>query len=120
MIFTGPKPTREVQQLYADANIFVLAASLARGQHGLPNVLVEAASAGLAIVTTRLPPVSELLESGKTGLVVDDDEDALYMGLRQLIDEPALRYQLGKRARSVAVERFAFERNIKALFKLFV
>jgi glycosyltransferase involved in cell wall biosynthesis len=119
VVFTGPKPSREVQKLYAEADIFVLAASLARGQHGLPNVLVEAASAGLATITTRLPPVGELFEDGRTGVVVDDDEDALYMGLKQLMDEPDLRHRLGKAARKAAIERFAFERNIQVLAKLF-
>jgi glycosyltransferase involved in cell wall biosynthesis len=119
VVFTGPKSSDEVQQLYAQADIFVLAASLARGQHGLPNVLVEAASAGLAILTTRLPPVSELFENGQTALVVDDSEDALYMGLKQLIVNPGLRHRIGKAARKVAIERFDFERNIQVLAKLF-
>lgn len=119
VIFLGPRPTEELREIYSQADIFVLAASLERGQHGLPNVLVEAASAGLAIVTTCLPPVGELIDNGRSGLVVDDNEDALYRGLKKLMDDPDLRLRLGDVAACVVRERFDFKQNIGKLSKLF-
>lgn len=119
VIFLGPKTAEEVQRLYAEADIFVLAASLERGQYGLPNVLVEAASAGLATVTTNLPCVEELIENGRSGLIVDDNEDALLAGLEKLMRDPYLRLKLGDTAARVARSRFTLDRNIRVLGGLF-
>lgn len=114
----GPKPMEAMPDIYRQADIFVLPASLERGQHGLPNVLVEAMASGLATVSTDLPPVRELITDGDTGLVVPDDDDALCQAVRHLVADPAARQRIGQRARAAVVARFALAESTRRVAAL--
>ncbi|MBZ0288934.1 MAG: glycosyltransferase family 4 protein, partial [Anaerolineae bacterium] len=99
---------------------FAFAGSVRKGQHGLPNVLVEAMSSGLGVITTELPPVRELIEDGVDGLVVSDNDEAIYQGLRTLLVNDALRRDLGQRARQKALEKFSIAASTQRLHQLFM
>ncbi|MEM9031159.1 MAG: glycosyltransferase, partial [Pseudomonadota bacterium] len=60
----GPQDQARVLEAYRNADIFVLAsqATAENDRDGLPNVLVEAASQGLACVATRFSAIPELIE----------------------------------------------------------
>ena len=86
---------------------------------GLPNVLVEAQSQGLAVVSTHLSGIPELIEDGVNGLLVEaDDRHALGNALSRLITDPALRRRLGNAGRSVVFSRFDLERNFQPLYQM--
>ncbi len=94
----GPQPQDAVLTHYRAADLFVLASRVARDgdRDGLPNVLMEAQSQGLACLATRAGAIEELIESERTGLLVPpDDASALSAALQRLIVEPALRDRLG-------------------------
>lgn len=94
----GAQPQEEVLARLRAADLFVLACRVAADgdRDGLPNVLMEAQSQGLACVSTRVSAVPELIEDGATGLLVEPDDDrALADALARLISEPALRIDLG-------------------------
>ena len=94
----GARPQPEVLTAYRDADLFVLAARVAKDgdRDGLPNVLVEAQSQRLPCIATRLPGVAELMEEGRTGLLVPPgDRPALAAVLERLTRAPGLRAQLG-------------------------
>ena len=59
-------------QAYREADLFVLAAKVAKDgdRDGLPNVLLEAQSQSLACVATALPGIAELIEDGRSGVLV--------------------------------------------------
>lgn len=60
-------------------------------------VFLEAASARLPVVATAVDGVPEMLEDGKTGLLVKlDDMQGLQAALSTLIDNPGLRRQMGQ------------------------
>ena len=69
----GARPQPEVFAAYARADVFVLAAKKASDgdQDGLPNVLMEAAHQGLALVSTRAAAIGEFVTDGDNGLLVD-------------------------------------------------
>jgi glycosyltransferase involved in cell wall biosynthesis len=95
----GAQPQPAVLQAYREADLFVLAAKVARDgdRDGLPNVLLEAQSQGLACVATALPGITELIEDGRTGaLVAPADPAALAAALERMIRSPALRRRLGE------------------------
>lgn len=119
IILTGGLPAREVRAYYQRADIFVLAGSLRKGQHGLPNVLVEGMSAGLAVLTTSLPPATELIDPGVNGLIVADDDEALYAALRELLGDAARRQRLGTAARQTVVQHFSLAASTQQLYELF-
>ena len=69
--------------------------------------LLEAMSAGCAIVASDTTPVREAVRDGQTGLLVDFfDGDALVRRVVELIEQPGLRDRLGKAAREHAVATF--------------
>ncbi|MCS7034054.1 MAG: glycosyltransferase family 4 protein [Phycisphaerae bacterium] len=66
---------------------------------------IEAMRAGLPVVTTRLGSAVELLEGSRAGILVPpDDAKALAEALRQLVENPDLRQQMGLSARERASE----------------
>jgi len=94
----GARPQPEVLAAYRAADVFVLAAKIAPDgdRDGLPNVLMEAQSQGLACIATALSGIPELIEDGATGLLVPPaDPAALAASLARLIADPASRVRLG-------------------------
>jgi glycosyltransferase involved in cell wall biosynthesis len=69
--------------------------------------LLEAMSAGCAIVASDTAPVREAIVDGRTGLLVDFfDGEALMRRVVDLLEQPALRARLGQAARQHAVEHY--------------
>ena len=94
----GPLPQEDVLAALRASDLFALAPRVAAGgdRDGLPNVLMEAQSQGLAVVATTVSAVPELVVDGETGLLVPPgDTDALAAALRRLIGDPALRATCG-------------------------
>ena len=94
----GAQPQAGVLAALRDADLFALAPRIAEDgdRDGLPNVLMEAQSQGLAVVATAVSGVPELVVDGETGLLVpQDDAAALSAALLRLIRAPALRTAFG-------------------------
>ena len=111
----GAQPQKGVFAAYARADLFVLAAKKASDgdQDGLPNVLMEAAQQGLAIVTTRAAAIGEFIVDGDNGLLVDAAApDQLAVALAKLARNPMLRARLGARAGEVVRTRFSYEAGV--------
>jgi glycosyltransferase involved in cell wall biosynthesis len=69
--------------------------------------LLEAMSAGCAIVGSDTAPVSEVIRSGDTGLLVDFfDRAAITEAICTLLDDGQLRQSLGQRAREKMVAEY--------------
>ena len=76
-----------------------------------PNAVLEAMAAGLPIAATRAGGIPEVIEHGRTGLLVPPgDERALSAAILRLIERPALASRLAEGARASAAARFSFER----------
>ena len=118
----GARTQSELLAAYRSADLFALASRVARDgdRDGLPNVLAEAQSQGLACVATRVSGIPELIEHGTTGLLVAPEERAeLARALEALIRDPARRRALGEAGRLRVVQRFALESNIARLARRF-
>src|SRR5690606_15495250 len=88
----GPQPQQAVLAACRDADLFVLPCRIAADgdRDGLPNVLMEAQSQRLAVLSTRVSGVPELIEDGVTGMLVPPgDPAALSAALAALIADPA-------------------------------
>ncbi len=112
----------EVLAEYRKADVFALASRIARDgdRDGLPNVIAEAQSQGLACVATRVSAIPELVRDGQTGILVpENDAEALARALESLVTDPARRRALGQAAQTRVREGFALEPNIDALARRF-
>jgi glycosyltransferase involved in cell wall biosynthesis len=120
--FLGGRDQAEVLARYQASDLFVLPCRIADDgdRDGLPNVLVEASSQGLACVSTPVGGVAELITDQVNGrLCPPDDALALSAVLAELIAAPAERYRLGKAALARVRASFDHETTIGALHALF-
>ncbi len=75
---------------------------------GLGVALLQAASAGVAIVATRVGGIPEVVEDDRTGLLVPAaDAAALEAACHRLLADQALRRRLGSAARERVCEHFS-------------
>lgn len=118
----GALDQREVLAACRAADAFVLASrQTADGDRdGLPNVIVEAASQGLACLGTGISGIPEFIRDEETGLLVPpEDAPALAAALARLIGDPALRARLGAAAAARVREEFDAAPGIARLARLF-
>ena len=80
---------------------------LSSTQEGLPNVVLEAMAAGLAVVATNVGGLSEVVEHGETGwLVAPKDVPALAVAISHLLAHDAVRTAFGQAGRKRLEQRF--------------
>jgi glycosyltransferase involved in cell wall biosynthesis len=118
----GALPQTAVLAHYRAADLFVLASRIAADgdRDGLPNVVLEAASQRLAVISTRLPGITEFVRDGENGVAVEPgDPVALAAALERVICDPGLRTELGTAAETVVRSGFDHRRSIRFLFELF-
>jgi glycosyltransferase involved in cell wall biosynthesis len=100
-------PRSDMQAVLAQSTIVVLPTLY---REGVPRILMEAASAGLPIVTTDAPGCREIVEHGRNGILVPPgDEEAVAAAIISLLEAPALRRQYGAAGRVLAVEEFGVD-----------
>lgn len=94
---TGAVGQSEVADCFREHDVFCLASV----SEGLPVVLMEAMAAGLAVVTTRITGVPELVTDGTSGLLVPPARaDALADALEALAQDGQLRDRLAREGRA--------------------
>ena len=78
----------------------------AKAARVVPNKVWQAMAVGRPVVTADTPAVREVLEDGRTAVLVPaGDPDALAEALARLAADAALRARLGEAARAVYLER---------------
>jgi glycosyltransferase involved in cell wall biosynthesis len=86
----------DMASFYAACDIIVLPSE----SEGCPNVVLEAMRSERAVVASDIPPLLELIQTGKTGLIYPlKDVGALTRSVETLIDNPAYRGSLARNAR---------------------
>lgn len=110
----GAQPQEKVLAAYRAADMFVLASRIARDgdRDGLPNVLMEAQSQGLACIATTTGAIPELIDEATGVLVRPDDAPALAQAIGDLARDPARRGALGAAGAARVAHSFAFARNV--------
>jgi glycosyltransferase involved in cell wall biosynthesis len=114
---TGLIPQRDVAARLADATMLVLpnVASTISERYTSPLKLFEYLALGLPIVASDLASIREVLEHGRTALLVPPgDADALAAAMTRLAGDPALSASLGAAARALARE-YTWERRAERL-----
>ena len=83
---------------------------------GLPNAMIEAMAAGLAVVVTGVGAIPELIADLRTGLLVEPrNTDALTGALDEIIQNGELRERLARVAHRVAVREFEVDGAVNRL-----
>lgn len=84
---------------------------------GYSTAVTEALILGLPVITTNCSGMHELLKNGECGVITENSEEALYKGLKQLLDNPSLLQHYTNNA----IERgkdFSLQKQIEPIEKL--
>ncbi len=93
----------DVERLYAGMDLYVLASY----REGFPRSAMEAAASGLPVVATDIRGCRQVVESGRTGLLVPvRDAVALGEAIATIADDADLRRAMAGRARAKAEAEF--------------
>ena len=118
----GAQAQSDVLAAYRSSDVFILPCRIADDgdRDGLPNVIVEAQSQGLACISTPVSAIPELVRSGENGLLVPpDDSGALAGAITQLCRDPDLRARFGEAGRLRVRREFDYRAGIARLDGLF-
>jgi glycosyltransferase involved in cell wall biosynthesis len=103
--FVGARSQEVALRLIKECCFFVLASRA----EGLPLVIAEAMACGKAVVATNVDGVPEIVENGRTGLLVEsENEQALAEALISLYQQSGLRKMFGGEGKARAEESFAW------------
>ncbi|MBT0566282.1 glycosyltransferase family 4 protein [Williamsia sp. CHRR-6] len=91
---TGWVDPAAVTDLVDSAHVLVLPSH----DEGQPMAVLEAMAAGLAVVTTRVGGIPDLLDDDSARFVGVDDVESVTAGLRAVVEDEALRTRLGAAA----------------------
>ena len=73
-------------------------------------VVLEAMAQAKPVIATRAGGIPEMIEHGQHGLLIPvDDQSVLADSIRQLIEQPDYRLQLGRQAQQRVSEQFSAE-----------
>jgi glycosyltransferase involved in cell wall biosynthesis len=108
---------RNVAPYYGIADIFVLPSH----SEGSPNVVLEAMAAGLPIVATSVGGVPEIIENGRTGILVSSrNPAALAEALKTVLSSDEAHDRLGTAAKQEVGASFTFENYKRALTEFYL
>jgi glycosyltransferase involved in cell wall biosynthesis len=116
--FAGELTRDDVAALLRTSDVLVAPSVPTREgkREGLPVVIPEAMSAGVAVVASHLSGIPELVVDDETGLTTPPgDAGAIAAAIRRLADDPALRRRLVAAARERVVQDFDGDRNAAVL-----
>jgi glycosyltransferase involved in cell wall biosynthesis len=87
---------------------------------GLPNAVLEYLAAGLPTIASRVGGNVEIIQEGKTGLLVLPEEpSALAAALLRLLRDPGLAAELGRNGQGFVSAEFSFERMIEKTDRMY-
>lgn len=108
LFFPGLLPQPQLVDYYHNCDIFIFP-SVWHEPFGMP--IVEAMVAGVPVIATWGGAFPELIEDGKTGLLVErGNVEALAEAIERLLGDEPLRESIARTARERALDLFSFEK----------
>jgi glycosyltransferase involved in cell wall biosynthesis len=90
------------------------------GEEGVPQAILQAMACGVPVVSTGIGAITEAVEAGTTGLIVEPRSAAsLAAGLATLRDDAALRARFAAAARARAERDFGLDRMLDRMEAVF-
>ncbi len=106
----------DVPRILACCDIAVLPSKA----EGLPNAVLEYLAVGLPTVATQVGGNAEVIQPGKTGLLVPpEDSSALAEAILLLLRDPEFASSLGKNGQEYVASEFSFKKMIENTDKLY-
>jgi L-malate glycosyltransferase len=107
----------DVPSLLGAAQAFVLPSI----SEAFPNAVIEAMAAGLPVVASAVGGLLDLVDHGRTGLLVPpSDPEALAGAIAALVADPARAARIGAAAREDVASRYTFGRMVQSFEDLYL
>ncbi|MCL6103112.1 MAG: glycosyltransferase family 4 protein [Bacteroidetes bacterium] len=117
VVFMGNISKEMIGACLRQADLFVLNSSY----EGLPHVVLEAMDAGVPVVATDAGGTKEVVENGKTGLLVPVGDDlTLENAVRNILGNREMAERITQNAFKLLEDRFAYSRMIELTERLIV
>ena len=107
----------DVENLYMTSDIIIMPS---RWDEPFGLINIEAGAASKPIIATKVGGIPEIIIHGENGFLVDrDDIESLVFYTKKLIEDKALRIDMGKRGRQIVEEKFTTQpiRKLEHLYK---
>jgi glycosyltransferase involved in cell wall biosynthesis len=97
----------DMRAVYQNADLFLLTSDW----EGTPNVLLEAMASGMAVVSTNVGGVADIVQHGENGFRFNtSDEKGMIDGIRTLIGHDEVRKDLARSARRFVIDEYSLHR----------
>ena len=84
---------------------------------GYSTACTEAIMLGIPVITTKVGGAKEIIEDSECGILTEKDDDALYLGIKQVLDNPALIAEW-KETLKTTKKRFSANERFQQLKKI--
>ncbi len=112
----GEVPHARVASYLACADVFLLPSL----QEGMPIALLEALRAGLPVIVSRVGAMPEMIEHGKTGLLIAPGKpEDIVEAVKRIMDDTELRARLARNGRALFEEQFEVAACVKQISKIY-
>lgn len=108
--YKGSVPYDEISSFYRESDLFIFASTC----ENMPNILVEAMSAGLPILSSYYGPMPEVLKDAGVFMNPTDIE-SIYKNLKKMLLDENLRFQVAKKA-YIYSQEFSWEKTSQETF----
>jgi glycosyltransferase involved in cell wall biosynthesis len=108
----------DLARLYDEAHFFVHPSEMTtdQNQEGVPNSMLEAMATGLPVLATLHGGIPEAVESGRTGILVPERDDAgLLRAMLDLAGQPDRAFAMGRAASESVRLEFEQKKQIEKL-----
>ncbi len=107
---------KDMAKIYQQSHIVCLPSY----REGLPKALIEAMACSRAIITTNVPGCREVVDDGKSGMLVPvKNSDALAKAITLLAKDMKMLDEMGKKSREKAVRDFSLTQVINKTLKVY-
>jgi glycosyltransferase involved in cell wall biosynthesis len=108
--FRGKLQRQELLEAYQEANVFTLPTAI----DSQPLVILEAMSAGLPIVSTRIGGIPNMIKDGEEGFLIEPHSPQILADkIAELFRDPQMRERFSGAARERAIKDFSWQRRME-------
>lgn len=113
--FLGKVSEGELVDLYSKAQVFVLPSLF----EGFGIVCLEAMACGTPVVATRVPGIVDIVDDGRTGVLVSGDSREMAGAIQRLLMEPETRSTIAVNGREEVLERFDWAKVTERIVEVY-
>lgn len=107
--------TDRISDILGAADIFAMPSRY----EGVGIAAMEAASCGVPTVAYWVHGLRDVVQHGRTGILVEPHLEAFTLGIKALLQNGELRVSMGNAASEYALAHFDMERSLSALYRLY-